>query len=662
MNSGLVLHVIHCQSIWQQELQGETQTERESVATNLAISRSSPIVQAVGNASYNLEFDLTEEPQENGTVLLKTNKRTETQSIEERAVGSGEVFKTSRKSSRLQERQAANQQEIARGGQSRPLQRPAVKQYNCRKEEAQIPTIIPANPGAQKSTKRRSCANTEDELDLPTKRPRHRLAQHTTGPNKEDLIENWLEESTWSHRASTENEVRLSEALLKMPRKLPAVLPSPDNSFEGSISTSRKFEKSAANVHDTDYRDSLNYRNIYIECEYPPTELMRRANRLISRSRLSPEMDDATIQKLKDKSRKLQNEAEDKTIKQLAPHILPAMAEIPDQRLEMNADQPSYAVPDQKVRFPFLEIEFKSQAKDGTHYIATNQAAGAGAIALSGYMDLMQGSFGLDKFDYEEPVYFSISMDHELARINVHWLRAPVEKGGQHSFHVEGLSKHLLDDADGIRALSRAIKNILDDGADARLRTLCGALNAYRETVVRSRNTANAQRERQPEHRPESHIGQQSRRGVPASAVQVGVVASYEEVTTSRQPLGMVQPLHNRQQGRKGATAHQAGIVPSYEEVRTSRQPLEPVRPVNNEQRSRRAAPALELQMGEDMFPGENVRTSRVAPKPLEPTHTEQRPRRLLPTARRQIQNPVENPIKVTRLLSKRGSKVMDYD
>src|SRR2546421_503873 len=62
------------------------------------------------------------------------------------------------------------------------------------------------------------------------------------------------------------------------------------------------------------------------------------------------------------------------------------------------------------------------------------------------------------------------------------------------SLHVEGLSQHLLQDANGIRAVSRAIKNILDYGANTRLRTLCSALDAYRETVVRNREAANAQR------------------------------------------------------------------------------------------------------------------------------------------------------------------------
>jgi hypothetical protein len=83
-------------------------------------------------------------------------------------------------------------------------------------------------------------------------------------------------------------------------------------------------------------------------------------------------------------------------------------------------------------------------------------------------------------------------MDHELARINVYWIKAPVDRG-MHSFHVEGLSKHLLDDAKGLRAVIRAIKNILDHGADQQLPRLCTALDAYREVVVRDREAANPQ-------------------------------------------------------------------------------------------------------------------------------------------------------------------------
>ncbi|KAK5401673.1 hypothetical protein LTR06_011037 [Exophiala xenobiotica] len=668
---------------------------------------------------------------EDTTEHLRKSRRIQEISDQQRPQNPIESFKTSRKSPRLQEKQAASQQGTARGEQTRSLQKPVVKQYNRRKEKDNPPVASPADLGAHKSSqlstslqriilliqtaKRRSCANTEDEFDLPAKRPRHRLAQRTetrTGPDKENLVENWLEDSIWSRRASTENEHRLPETSINMPRKAPAVLPSPDNSFEGSISTSRKSEKSAASVHDTDYRQTLRYRNIYVEREKAPVELMRRAHRIISRSRTSPEMDDAAIQELKDTSRELQDEAEEEIIQQLAPQIIPSMKKIPDQRLARNADQlwcnsvpvpldssiltnplplpkpkpdlafgyseaaftrnqlgtidllvddqfgRSYAVPDQKVRFPFLEIEFKSQAKNGTHYIATNQAAGAGAIALNGYMDLMQRSYGMKKFDYEEPVYFSISMDHELARINVHYLRAPAE-GGQHSFHVEGLSQHLLRDTNGIRALSRAIKNILDNGADARLRTLCEALDAYRETVIRNRNAANAQRERQHGDLPESQAGQRTRRGARAPEAQLAEGASHmEEVRISR-----VEPapaLPSGQRARRGGPAPevQAGVVASYEEVRTSRPPLEPVRPVHNEQQSRRGIPAPEVQVASY---GE-VRTSRQPIEPVRPMHTEQRPRRAVTTTRRPARNPVDIPVKSTRMSSKRGSRVMEYD
>jgi hypothetical protein len=74
--------------------------------------------------------------------------------------------------------------------------------------------------------------------------------------------------------------------------------------------------------------------------EDPPVELMQRANRIISRPRVSPEMDDATVQKLRDKSRKLENEGEEDIVQQLGPYIIPAMDEVPDPRLARNTDQP----------------------------------------------------------------------------------------------------------------------------------------------------------------------------------------------------------------------------------------------------------------------------------------------------------------------------------
>lgn len=195
-----------------------------------------------------------------------------------------------------------------------------------------------------------------------------------------------------------------------MARKTPVILPPPDNSLESIVSSSRKSEKSAASVTDIDYHQSLRYRNIYIERKDPPIELMRRAKRIISHLRASPEIDDTTAQDLGITIRRLRNEPEDVIIKQLAPGIIPAMNRIPDCRLEMNSDQlwsnsvrpdqptpitktksdlafgfserafsevqlgtidlliddqfeRSYVIPDQKLRFPFLSIEFSHKQK-----------------------------------------------------------------------------------------------------------------------------------------------------------------------------------------------------------------------------------------------------------------------------------------------------------
>ena len=373
------------------------------------------------------------------------------------------------------------------------------------------------------AVKRRHSVDSRSQTSHDSGRLRHSWDQFTgpgIRPDRRDLVENWLDESC--RRASIKNEEQIQKLLDEMPRNTAAVLRSPGVSVDGTKSISSKFERSAASVHDIDYHRSLGYRNIYIEHEEPSVELMRRAQRTISRPRLSPEMDDATAKKLKEKSRKLRNESKDVIVKQLASHIIPAMDDIPDQRLAMNSDQMwsnsiplpldpsiltnplplprpkpdlafgyaeeaftrnqlatidlliddqfgrSYVVPDQKLRFPFLDIEFKSQAQNGTHYNAMNQVAGAGAIAINGSIELMQRSFGMEDFDYDEPQFFSVTTDHQLACVNVDWLSSPAE--GQYSFHVEGLSKHLLDDANGLRAVTRAVKNILDYGADARLR------------------------------------------------------------------------------------------------------------------------------------------------------------------------------------------------
>jgi len=392
----------------------------------------------------------------------------------------------------------------------------------------------------------------------------------------DEYIKNWLSTSCRPRRISLDNKGEVSD---DMPRKTADVLPSPSDTPKSIISFSGKSVKSAASASDTDYRqNSLRYRNIYIERDDPPLELIRRATRIISRRRASPEIDDNVIQKLRDKSRKLQDEGKKEIIQQLVPDIIPAMKEIPDQRLAQSADElwsnsvpiplnpsvlisplplpkpkpdlvfgyseaaftenqlaaidllvddqfgRSYAIPDEKLRFPFLDIEFMSQARNGTHFVATNQVAGTGAIVLNGNLELMQRSFGA-KIDFNEPQFFSVTMDHEIVRINVHWL-APTDSG-KCGFHVEGLLKHLLDDANGLRAIIRAIKNILDHGSDARLRKLCEALDAYRERVILERKAGTTERHQEPmvQTEPQPERRRRSGRGASTSTKAAGDAA-----------------------------------------------------------------------------------------------------------------------------------------
>jgi hypothetical protein len=145
-----------------------------------------------------------------------------------------------------------------------------------------------------RAVKRRRSTENGNVSNRDAKHPqRHGIRQQAMPRperGKDEFVKSWLDTSCWSRRSSENNETFLEEVLENMPRNTTYVLPSPDNTFSSIISSSRKSERSTASVSDTDYRNSLRYRNIYIERENPPMELVRRATRIISRPRASPEV------------------------------------------------------------------------------------------------------------------------------------------------------------------------------------------------------------------------------------------------------------------------------------------------------------------------------------------------------------------------------------
>ena len=352
-----------------------------------------------------------------------------------------------------------------------------------------------------------------------------------------------------------------------MPQKATVPLPSPVQSSNRTATTSRKSERSSSGIHDTDYRrNALRLRGIYINESEPPLELLQRARRTTERQRASPEMDDSQVRRVQQAARGMEDAPEDNITQILAPRLFPAIRELNDPRLAISLNQlwinqvpvpqpqmstmpfiappqlplprskpdhafgyshkaftpaqkttidlvsadpfgQSYAVPVNELHFPFLSIEYKSQAKGGTHYAATNQAAGAGAVAMYGHQEFMSRAAHQASYDYDQPHFFSVTMDNRFACINVHWMQQPTDTQCV-SFHMWTLSSHVLFDADGVRAISRAVKNILDYGADERLRGLCQALDAHAERLARERAQTTSQSANE-------HIGPPSRSRAP---------------------------------------------------------------------------------------------------------------------------------------------------
>jgi hypothetical protein len=314
--------------------------------------------------------------------------------------------------------------------------------------------------------------------------------------------------------------------------------PSRDDVLDRSGITSSRTLATVASVHDSDYEQKLALRNIYIDCGDPPAELIQRARGIITHPQPAPELDSAIAHGLVQTVRKLRSENEATIIGELAvlTHGADRLLEMSASRLWSNSvavplrpgtlisplglpnPKPdrafgysqsaftdhqlgaidllvdefgkSYAMPDENLRFPFLSVEFKSQANGGTHYTATNQVAGAGAIALHGYMELMRRSCRVHTPDINEPLFFSATIDHELARINAHWLKGGPSEDRPYSFHVEAVAKYLLDNEEGLRATKQAIQNILCYSLDRRLKGICEAIDEYREIFVAARDAA----------------------------------------------------------------------------------------------------------------------------------------------------------------------------
>lgn len=358
---------------------------------------------------------------------------------------------------------------------------------------------------------------------------------------KRQFIDDWFSASDWSRERET-----LNKSSSEMPQLPSPDGTAPASCLKSTAACSQKSAATSssrrvtASVHDVDYRVTLEQYNIFIMEEDPNPKFIKQANDVISRRRETPELDDDAVKGLRATMRQLQNEGEEDVKNKLGAIIIPSFNTAPHEILRGVSGQlwtkstpvpldlnvleaplplpkpkpdkafaygkaafspsqlatisllaqgpvgPSFASPHEGLRFPYLVIELKSQAKDGTLRVARNQAAGAGAIALNGYLELMSRGPGLDEFDLNQPLFFSVTMDQEFASVNAHWIGKNLDTN-QHTFHLEELKMLTLKYDDSIHVFQRAIKNIHDYASGPHMKPILDALDEYRRKIITQR-------------------------------------------------------------------------------------------------------------------------------------------------------------------------------
>ncbi len=327
-------------------------------------------------------------------------------------------------------------------------------------------------------------------------------------PDKQNYVKAWLNAT---HQ--TPEPARIDGSVLQPELEVvPSITYNIAKFPRPNLSTgSTESEASAARRY---YRKVLWDWNIYIHCKEPSARLEQRARAIISRRRSEPEVTDKDAALVKNQSRAVEGGSGRGIEDPLGPMVLPRMLSLPSRRLASVLFQPwsnfiplpqkrsvrtihlpmtwprtdrafgysaaafnkrqlaainlfwddrgrSYSMPHPQLRFPFLAVEFEAQAAGGTHFLAANKLAKTGAVAVNNLMELARRAGSPQAFSAEEPMFFSVSMDHQTVCLNMHWTCWDKTEQ-QDSFQMENLMCVSIQEVEGLRAIQRAVKNILD--------------------------------------------------------------------------------------------------------------------------------------------------------------------------------------------------------
>jgi len=139
-----------------------------------------------------------------------------------------------------------------------------------------------------------------------------------------------------------------------------------------------------------------------------------------------------------------------------------------------------HAYPNHENYFPFMVMEFKSEACFGHFRHAENQAAGGGALCVNNTRTFLKLA-GSTEPDMLSTIAFSCLINARIADVWVHWHKPAqgVQRpaGSSRATFLSGeLIRCCIDTPDGIQRFMNAMKNILDWGAQSRLPILRAAL------------------------------------------------------------------------------------------------------------------------------------------------------------------------------------------
>ena len=310
-----------------------------------------------------------------------------------------------------------------------------------------------------------------------------------------------------------------------------ASLPSSvgQQSLLSRTSTTKEDSKKSQRIKQPAYRDELASHHVYIDSYGMslPNEIRDFAQEIVEKARGSPLLSDQQIDKIQDELSTLDNADEETTRTGYAKTpLFPTNSDYkegPNQySIAMGANVPfdrtalpvgsstrsppivtplpdfhygfpyesfngspgllpdvlqhprlyPYAKPTTAAYWPFFAVEFKSQSRLGSRWVAANQNAGTGSHFVNSIETLLSCVRSSDDRNPTDSVAFSCIVDSDDASLWVHWR----ELGDRPRFVSSEIGHYHLHRKSEVRDLRSGVRNIIDFGLKKRLPMIKDAL------------------------------------------------------------------------------------------------------------------------------------------------------------------------------------------